>query len=214
MNIRILCIASSFALMACSGAKPHTGETVTQTEMGSGVTVTQLESRSMLSSGELAGTDAMVTKVVAKVAAVDVKSRLLTILTGDGRMVEMVAGPEVRNLAQVNPGDQVVLAIVESIDFEVREPTAEEKAMVNEAAVIAGRTPQGSSPGAFVSAGQTKILVVDSLNQDKGLVTFKDGDRLFTVKAKYPQNLKTVKSGDTVVVTMSEAIAASIQPVL
>jgi hypothetical protein len=56
------------------------------------------------------------------------------------------------------------------------------------------------------------ILVIESIDRKKQLVTLKGPDGFVTVKAKYPQNLKVVKVGDTVVVRTSELFAARVKP--
>jgi hypothetical protein len=43
------------------------------------------------------------------------------------------------------------------------------------------------------------------------LITLKSPEGYVTVKAKYPQNLKVVKVGDTVVVKTSELFAARVK---
>jgi ribosomal protein L6P/L9E len=55
--------------------------------------------------------------------------------------------------------------------------------------------------------------VVESVNKKKELVTLRGPQGPVTVKAKYPDNLKVLKAGDTVVVRSSELLAARIKPV-
>jgi hypothetical protein len=203
----------ALTLSACSQTKPYTGEKVEQADLGSGVKVTAVESRSILPGGGLAGGDATITEVTAKVSALNLKTRLLTLKSLDGKSYKIKAGPEVRNLPQVKVGDTVRLAYMEAIDFQVRQPTPEEIAMANQGVVLAGRAPKGSNPAGVVAAGAIKIVTIEAIDKVNSLVTLKEGTQLLTVKAKYPQNLASVKAGDSVVVTISELIAAEITPV-
>jgi hypothetical protein len=204
------------SFVACSSTTapsgPHTGASVTRQDKGSGVSVTALDSRSILPSGGLAGTEAIMTEVVAKVVSVDPKTRNLTLKSQDGNVFSVKAGAEVRNLPQVRVGDSVNVAYLEAVDFEVRQPTSEELARSKAGVAVVGRAPLGAKPSGIVAAQQTKIFVVESLDMQKSLVTLKEGERLLTVRAKYPENLSSVNLGDTVVVTVSELVAADIRP--
>ena len=61
-------------------------------------------------------------KVTAKVKKVDLKTRHVTLEGPDGKRVTVTAGDEVRNLAQVKAGDDVVVTYYESIAYEVKKP--------------------------------------------------------------------------------------------
>jgi hypothetical protein len=76
---------------------------------------------------------------------------------------------------------------------------------------VAGRAPQGSKPAALVAGERVDILTIESIDKKKQLITLKSPEGYVTVKAKYPQNLKVVKVGDTVVVKTSELFAARVK---
>jgi len=63
-----------------------------------------------------------VATVTAKVTAVDYDSRLVTIMTNEGESVTFKAGPEVKNLAQVDPGDVIRAQYYESVVYELKKP--------------------------------------------------------------------------------------------
>lgn len=52
----------------------------------------------------------------------DQVKRLLTVTGPRGNTVTVKVGPEVKNLAQVQPGDQLVVRYLESVALAVRKP--------------------------------------------------------------------------------------------
>lgn len=213
MHLRLSFLAFAVALAACSPTAPTNRENVSKVTSASGATITSVESRRAIPSGELAGTEAAIAEVTAKVAAVDIEKRWLSLKTKDGRTVEMTVGPEVRNLTQIKVGDTVELVYMQAIDFQVRKPTAEEIARSNQGAGFVARAPKGSKPFGLAAASETSIFTIAAIDTSNSMVSLRDGERLVTVKAKYPENLKLVKEGDSVVVTVSEYVVAQVKPV-
>jgi hypothetical protein len=127
-------------------------------------------------------------------------------------MVPLKVSPEVRNLPQVKKGDTVELDYFEAVEFEVRQPTQEERELAGLGVDLAARAARGEKPAALVAGERVDILTIESIDRRRELITLKGPEGYVTVKAKYPQNLKVVKVGDTVVVRTSELFAARIQP--
>lgn len=205
-------IALTCGLVACS-AKPYTGDSVTETTTPQGLNVIQTSSRSVLPSGGLAGEESQLKQMTATVGDVHQASRTLTLKTNDGRLVPLKVGPEVRNLKQVKAGDKVELDYFEAVEFEVRAPTDEERQLAGVGVDVAARAAKGDKPGALVAGERVDILIIEAIDRKKQLITLKGPQGYVTVKAKYPQNLKVVKVGDTVVVKTSELFAARIRPI-
>ncbi len=93
---------------------------------------------------------------MATVEKVDHKTRMVTLRREDGRTFTFRASEEVRNLPQVQVGDQVIATYYEGIAAEVRPPTDEERA--NPTAIIeaSGRAPLGEMPAAAGGALATR----------------------------------------------------------
>jgi hypothetical protein len=204
-------IAAVSALFVGCSATPYTGDVVSEGTTPAGLNVIQTSSRSVLPGGGLAGEESELKTMTAKVESVDQKTRTLTLRTTDNKVVPLKVGQGVRNLAQVEKGDTVELDYFEAIEFEVRQPTAEEIALAGVGVDVAGRAPQGSKPAALVAGERVDILTIESIDKKKELITLKSKEGYVTVKAKYPQNLKVVKIGDTVVVKTSELFAARVK---
>jgi hypothetical protein len=146
--------------------------------------------------------------VTAKVEAVDLKNRMVTLRSLEGKDFTVHAGEEVVNLPQVRVGDEVVLAYVNAVSVRM----AESGEYWDESVKAIGRAIPGSKPGAF-EVDETKVTATIE-DIDKGHETaslrLPDGS-LQVVKVKDPANLDKVEVGDRIVITFSEAVAISVQ---
>jgi hypothetical protein len=167
----------------------------------------------VLPGGGLAGEESELKTMTAKVESVNLPSRTVTLRTSDDKIVPLKVGDAVKNLSQVEKGDTVELDYFEAVEFEVRQPTPEELALAGLGVDVAGRAAEGQKPAALVAGERVDILTIESIDKKKELITLKSPEGYVTVKAKYPQNLKVVKVGDTVVVKTSELFAARIKEI-
>ena len=147
----------------------------------------------------------------AVVEHVDQNTREVRLRTMDGKELTVLAGPEVRNLAQVSAGDTVRLTYYESVAARMAEPGAGGPATTS---VITSRAPEGSKPAGLV--GATTDMVVEFLAYDPatGVVTFKtpegsDRDRSM-VNPAMRGFAAARRPGDRVAVQITNAVAASI----
>jgi hypothetical protein len=81
-------------------------------------------------------------EVTATVDAVDLATRTVTVSDGAGNEYVIEAGPEVRNLEQVEVGDEVVVSYYSALAAELKKPGESDRAVHAEAA--AGRAPAAS----------------------------------------------------------------------
>lgn len=202
------------SIVAACAPKPHVGEKITRIETEKGVQLTQADNRYIMPSGKLGGSESALVSARATVDAVDHRDRKIMVRTQDGQLLTITVGPEVVNFAQIKPGDSVALDYFTAVTFEAREPTEEEKMIADKTVDLAARAPAGEKPAAAAIEGKVRILTVEAINRSKELVVLKDSQGvLTTVKAKYPENLSYIKEGDSIVVELAEAVAASIRPV-
>lgn len=206
-------VTLALAVSACSTPSVTPVDVVTETTTPKGLNVIQSSSRGTLPGGGLVGEESAVAQLTATVESVDLKQRVATVRTKDGRLVPLKVSPEVKNLKQVKKGDILELDFVESVEFEVRKPTPEEIELAGVELDAGALAKKGEKPGAAVISERIDILVVEKVNTKKELVTLRGPQGPVTVKAKYPDNLKVLKAGDTVVVRSSELLAARIKPV-
>jgi hypothetical protein len=151
-----------------------------------------------------------VVKMHATVAAVDQKTRKVTLKDDQGNTVSFTAGPEVKNLAQVDVGDLVVAEYIETVSIRV---VAAGEAEVGAAggAVVAKAEP-GQKPAGGVAGGVTVVAELMAIDKKNETATLKlpDGQSK-TIKVREPKNLDRVKIGDKVIITYAEAMAITVE---
>jgi hypothetical protein len=146
----------------------------------------------------------------ATVQKVDMKTRHVTLKDSDGKTLTIVAGPEVRNLAQVKKGDVVRITYKESMAYQVNKP-----GMAQPGAGVAtdvSRAPLGAKPGGTVANTVTVRVTIAAIDKAAPSVTLRDSEgNLSTVKVRDPSKLDQVQVGDVVDITYTEALAVAVE---
>lgn len=148
------------------------------------------------------------TSIKARVDAVDVNKRLVTVTGPRGKTLTLKVGPEVKDLDQVKPGDQLIVRYFESLALFVRKggepPTATERTAVQVA-------PKGKKPAAVAVDTVEFRGTVEAIDYAKLRVTLKGPEgKTRTLKVDPSvKRLNEVKKGDQIVVRYTEAIAFS-----
>ncbi len=154
-------------------------------------------------------TSASVVTVHGKIIEVNKAKKKVTIEGQQGRKVTLnVDNPY--NLEAAKVGAPVVARFYEVVNIRKKRP-GESIPSASVSQGIATARP-GQVPGA-VAAGQLSIVVsVTGIDTAKGTITVKGPDGAEeTVKARDPRNLKKVKVGDELVVTLARAVAISLE---
>jgi hypothetical protein len=146
----------------------------------------------------------------AVVEDIDQNTRELRLRMTDGRELTVLAGPEVRDLAQVSPGDTVRLSYYERVSARLAEPGAGGPATTS---AIASRAPEGGRPAGVL--GATTDMVVEFLAYDPatGIATFVRPDGVtqnVLVNPAMRGFAAARQPGDRVAVQLTNAVAASI----
>jgi Cu/Ag efflux protein CusF len=165
----------------------------------------QREPFSVLESAEL--------QVVAPVQSVDYAARRITLLDSCGAAMEFAVSDQVKRLNEIKPGDKVKIKSTVAVLAEVRPPTAEEAAHPIASVSSGERGGAGSAPMAMQSKGLRVVTTVTNADPQTMQVTLKGphGDST-TFTAKRPENVKRLRTGDTVVLTYWEAVAGVVIP--
>jgi len=148
-------------------------------------------------------------ETTAVVQTIDMETRQVLLKTEDGRMLTIVAGPEVRNLDQVEPGDRVKAVYYESVAVQM----AAEHASGTKAAAAVARAPEGAKPGAAAGVSVRAIVTMISYDPDTNVVSFTTPDgRLHSlvVKPEMRDFARALKPGDRVDVVYTEALAIGV----
>jgi hypothetical protein len=150
----------------------------------------------------------------ATVTAIDLAKREVTLKDSLGKLETVVVSDDVKRLDEVKVGDNVTAKYYIGIAAELRAPTAEEKAEPFKVIDGAGRTPAGSAPGAAAVRAVRVVATIEGLDRPTQSVTLKGpGGRYFQVRVADPKILEKPHLGDTVVVTVAEALAVAIEKV-
>ena len=146
----------------------------------------------------------------AKVLSIDRKTRHVTLTDSDGRKFTVVAGPEVRNLAQMKKGDVVRINYHQSIAYEVKKP---DKATAGVTATSrSSRAAAGKKPAGAVSDAVTVRFTIAAIDKAAGEASLRDPrGEVTVVKVKDPSKLDAVQVGDVVDVTYTEALAIDVE---
>ena len=145
-------------------------------------------------------------ELTATVVEIDHQTRTVTLKAADGRTETFVVGEAAKNLDQVQKGDVVVVTYAEALAYEVKTGGTTSSTTVG-ATAKPGENPAG------IIARETKVTVtITAIDEKAPSVTFKGpaGDTR-TIKVKHPEKLKTVKVGDQVELTYTEALALTIE---
>ena len=154
-------------------------------------------------------TETSTTKATATVVAIDQATRKVTLKPEKGEAFDFVAGPQVKNLAQVQVGDVVTVEYVESIALEVRrnDGTQPDLAITD----AAGAAKPGDKPAGAIGQQVTISAVIVAIDTTTLRVTVKGPQgNLKVLQAKDPKKVAAVKVGDMVYVTYTEALGISV----
>lgn len=151
-------------------------------------------------------------KEIGVVEAVNVENRIATVrsLARDDVMV-MEVGPEVRNLAQVEQGDRVVVEYAEAVAVDLKKGGGLER--TKQMAEARERARPGDKPAGGI--GRSLVVVADivGIDPDEPSVSLQGPDvGTLRVILTDPDLLQGVEIGDQVVLTYQRAIAISVRP--
>ena len=152
-------------------------------------------------------------QLVATVESVDISTHQVLLRTPDGAHATVVAGPEVRNLAQLRAGDRVTVTYQEAIAVQMAQPGS---APLDAGALVAQRAALGQLPGGAVGGVVSARVSVVSVAPNGTSVTF-TGPRgvLHTADVQDPKMqsfVQRLKPGDQVDVAYANELAVRVEP--
>ena len=150
-------------------------------------------------------------QVSAQVVAIDKGLRTISLKGPKGNVVDVVAGDEVKNFAQIKVGDFVVVQVMQSLTLELQKTKSGEGGISERQAVVTAKP--GERPAAAAGREVTAIAKVTGVDKKAKTITLK-GPRgnVVTLDVQNPDHFKVVKVGDEVQVVYTEAVAISVEP--
>jgi hypothetical protein len=151
------------------------------------------------------------TSIQARVDAVDVKKRLVTVTGARGKALTLKVGPEVKDLDQVKAGDQLVVRYFEPLGLFVRK--AGERPAATEATAVQVVPNKGRKPAAVAVDTAELRGAVEAIDYAKRRVTLKGPEgKTRTIKVDPSvKRLNEVKKGDQIVVRHTEGTVFSLR---
>ena len=142
-----------------------------------------------------------------EVIKIDAATRTVTLKNQDGEST-IVAGPEVKNFAEIKVGDRfdVVYELAVAIELvKVKTPGATSEQVTTTTATA----PQGDKPGMITTNTVTATANIEAIDTAKNIVSLKGPQgNIFKVKVQNPDLMKDIAVNDQVKVVYTEAIAA------
>jgi hypothetical protein len=156
--------------------------------------------------------DAVLMTVSAKVEALNLTNREITLKGPMGNTVTFTVDKRVKRLNEVKVGDYITADYYVSLAADLREPTAEEEQHPITILEGAAKAPPGTSPAAGGLRRFKVVTTVEGLDRPTQTITVK-GPRgnYVTARVADPSNLTKMKIGDHIVVTYTEALAISLE---
>jgi hypothetical protein len=171
--------------------------------------IAQTSNAAMTSSPGKVGV-AQTVEVSAKITAIDKATRTISLKGPSGDEVKMVAGPEVKNFAQLKVGDTVTAKYLESLVLELKKGGGL-KVEKTETAGVAGAKP-GEKPAGIGGRQVTVVGDVTKIDAATQTLTVKGPQRTVELKVRDPEQFKLVAVGDQIQATYTEALAVAVTP--
>ena len=149
-------------------------------------------------------------KVTAVVEAIDHETRVVTLRRAGGDLVTFTASDEARNLDQVFVGDIVNAEYEEILSIEVVANDGTEPEKLELAGMA--RSEEGEMPEFSAFDAQRVIATVEEINLEANTFKLKGPDGTISeYVARNPDNLRRSAVGDLLIITVSEAVAISVE---
>ncbi|WP_137126958.1 hypothetical protein [Roseomonas sp. HF4] len=152
-------------------------------------------------------------EAVGVVERVNARTREVVVRTPNEGRVTLIAGPEVRNFAQIRRGNRVRVRFEEAVAVQL---TPRGTSLPAEADVGAARAAPGDRPAGAVVATVRDTVTINAVDTAANTVTFTSSRgvrRTLPVRAPQMQEfIRTLRPGQRVNVAIAEAVAISVEP--
>ena len=144
----------------------------------------------------------------ASIEAIDKTARTLTLKGPRGNLVTLQAGEGFKRFDQLKVGDIVTATFTLAVAARIRKPGDPEPKEVKET-----MTPLAEKIGGKAYAEQTITVSVEEIDRTAPSVTVKTPDgRVVSYRVKNVANLKDLKVGDRVDITVGLGVLLSVDP--
>lgn len=149
-------------------------------------------------------------ELLATVVSVDMETRAVELRGPKGNSLTIVAGPAVRNLAQVKAGDDVVIEYEESAEIALIKSGSELRGGAD--AMVSKVAQPGERPAAALVKETDTIVKVVALDRTNQIVTLQGPDRHYELPVQDPDQFALIEIGDSAAIALRAQIAARVEP--
>ncbi len=155
-------------------------------------------------------TIARAAEISAQVVGLDKATRTVTLKGPKGKVVDIVAGDEVKNFDQIRLGDMVVARYVQALTLQLMKTKAGIREGAEKEAAV--RAQPGERPAGAVARQVTVLADVIGVDPKKKTITLKGPKgNVVELEVQNQDQFKVVKKGDQVEATYTEALALSVE---
>jgi hypothetical protein len=149
-----------------------------------------------------------INEIVGTVDQIDRSARLVNILSADGLLTAIYAGPDLPAFDQLQRGDRVAIGFYDSYIVEVT-PRARMKPVED---TTAEAQKQLDKPETAILQQLRLVVTIDEIDRRNNTVTYHDvSNRRVLRGVQNPKLLDELKPGDVVTITYTRARAARIE---
>jgi len=143
--------------------------------------------------------------LTARVTAIDAANRTVTIVGANGNSTSFVCGPEVRNFAQIQVGDQLKVRLTDLLSGAVVDP---KNPSPDGSSTLLLRAPEGAMPAAAVAETTQITATLTGIDTLRHIASFRYPDGSLHHYAVRPDvDLKSRQLGEKVVIRKTKATA-------
>jgi hypothetical protein len=148
----------------------------------------------------------------AKVTAIDLKTREVSLYTSSGVVFTVFAPEALIKLEDLNVGDRLVGSAYAAVEAELRAPTKEELAHPWQVLEDASVSAETANPGVDAARQVRAVVTILAMNPETGDVVVKDSrGKVHFFEDVKPETMSSVAVDQQVVVVFTEALAVSLQ---
>jgi len=151
------------------------------------------------------------TTMTARVQAIDLKTRKVTLKPKNGKAFTIQVSEDARSLPQVRVGDTVVAKYTEAVAVDINRDTSTGGITSRKESVSGTRAPLGAMPGGTVRNTVEIIANVLAIDAKTRRVTFQGPENTLTVKVPAEVKMNKLEVGDQVRLTYVEELAISVE---
>ncbi|HEX7861228.1 MAG TPA: hypothetical protein VF773_12925 [Verrucomicrobiae bacterium] len=158
------------------------------------------------------GEQSIRSSVSAKVTDIDHEKRQITLKGKEGKEKTLTVDKSVQRFNEIQVGDEVKAEYYASLAGEIRAATPEEKEAPLTDVTLETKADKDSPPAAGAARRVTAVTTVEKLDPATKEVTIKGPrGRTLDIAVKNPDTFEKIKTGDTIVITYTEAVAIALE---